>query len=343
MERLLEVRDLEVSFRTYGGEVQAVRGVSFDVDYGESVAVVGESACGKTVTAQSLMSLIPVPPGKIRGGSIRFNGVELTALSDRQMEKYRGSEIGIIFQDPMTSLNPVMRVGDQIAEVLRKHQRLSRARAQVRACEMLEMVGIPEPAERIRQYPHEFSGGMRQRVMIAIALACQPRLLIADEPTTSLDVTIQAQILELMKDLQKRLSAAIILITHDLGIVANLADRVLVMYAGRIIESGSSDDVFYHPAHPYTWGLLKSVPGIDSDKSRRLVSVDGTPPDLFAPPAGCAFAVRCERAMRLCYERYPEEHEVEAAARGGAVHKAACWLVHPEVRALMPQLEVPAR
>jgi len=343
MERLLEVRDLEVSFRTYGGEVQAVRGVSFDVDYGESVAVVGESACGKTVTAQSLMSLIPVPPGRIRGGSIRFNGVELTALSDRQMEKYRGSEIGIIFQDPMTSLNPVMRVGDQIAEVLRKHQRLSRARAQVRACEMLEMVGIPEPAERIRQYPHEFSGGMRQRVMIAIALACQPRLLIADEPTTSLDVTIQAQILELMKDLQKRLSAAIILITHDLGIVANLADRVLVMYAGRIIESGSSDDVFYHPAHPYTWGLLKSVPGIDSDKSRRLVSVDGTPPDLFAPPAGCAFAVRCERAMRLCYERYPEEHEVEAAARGGAVHKAACWLVHPEVRALMPQLEVPAR
>ena len=343
MERLLEVRDLEVSFRTYGGEVQAVRGVSFDVDYGESVAVVGESACGKTVTAQSLMSLIPVPPGKIRGGSIRFNGVELTALSDRQMEKYRGSEIGIIFQDPMTSLNPVMRVGDQIAEVLRKHQRLSRARAQVRACEMLEMVGIPEPAERIRQYPHEFSGGMRQRVMIAIALACQPRLLIADEPTTSLDVTIQAQILELMKDLQKRLGAAIILITHDLGIVANLADRVLVMYAGRIIESGSSDDVFYHPAHPYTWGLLRSVPGIDSDKSQRLVSVDGTPPDLFAPPAGCAFAVRCERAMRLCYERYPEEHEVEAAARGGAVHKAACWLVHPEVRALMPQLEVPAR
>jgi len=342
MERLLEVRGLEVSFRTYGGEVQAVRGVSFDVDYGESVAIVGESACGKTVTAQSLMSLIPAPPGKIGGGSIKFSGVELTALSDRQMEKYRGSEIGIIFQDPMTSLNPVMRVGDQIAEVLRKHRSLSRAEAHNRACEMLEMVGIPEPAERIRQYPHEFSGGMRQRVMIAIALACQPRLLIADEPTTSLDVTIQAQILQLMKDLQKRLGAAIILITHDLGIVANLAERVLVMYAGRIIESGSSDDVFYHPAHPYTWGLLRSVPGIDSDKSQRLVSVDGTPPDLFAPPAGCAFAVRCERAMRLCYERYPEESEVESAARGAAVHKAACWLVHPEVRALMPQLEVPA-
>ncbi|MEA4882318.1 MAG: ABC transporter ATP-binding protein [Clostridia bacterium] len=340
MERLLEVRDLEVSFRTYGGEVRAVRGVSFDVDCGESVAIVGESACGKTVTAQTLMSLIPIPPGKIGAGSIRFNGVELTALSDRQMEKYRGSEIGMIFQDPMTSLNPLMRIGDQIAEVLTRHQRLSRRQAKMRAVEMLEMVGIPEPAHRGGQYPHEFSGGMRQRVMIALALACRPKLLIADEPTTSLDVTIQAQILELMKDLQNRFGTAIILITHDLGIVANLADRVLVMYAGRIIESGSSDELFYHPAHPYTWGLLKSVPKLDSDKTQRLISVDGTPPDLFAPPAGCAFAVRCEQAMRVCYDRYPGEYGVETGTGDATPHKAACWLAHPEAMPLMAPREV---
>jgi len=300
-----------------------VRGVSFHVQRGECLAIVGESGCGKSVTAYTLMRLIPIPPGRIKKGSIRFEGAELTHLSDRQMERYRGSEIGIIFQDPMTSLNPVTKVGAQIAEVLVKQRKATRRSAFDRAVDMLRLVGIPDPERRANQYPHEFSGGMKQRAMIGIALACSPKLLIADEPTTSLDVTIQAQIIDLMKGLQKKIDTAIILITHDLGVVASLADRVLVMYAGRIVESGGLDDIFYQPHHPYTWGLLASVPKLDSSKCTPLVSIQGTPPDLFKPPLGCAFAPRCEYAMRICHEECPPEFPV------GSDHSAACWLEHP--------------
>lgn len=331
IDKLLEVENLEVSFRTFGGEVQAVRGVSFHLRKGECLAIVGESGCGKSVTAYTLMRLIPIPPGRIKGGSIRFGGQDLTRLSDRQMEKYRGSEMGIIFQDPMTSLNPVFKVGQQIAEVMVKQKKVSRRSAAKRAVEMLQLVGIPDPERRTNQYPHEFSGGMKQRAMIGIALACSPKLLIADEPTTSLDVTIQAQIIDLMRDLQRQMDTAIILITHDLGVVASLADRVLVMYAGKIVESGELDDIFYRPRHPYTWGLLASVPKLDSSKSVPLASIQGTPPDLFKPPQGCAFAPRCEFAMRICHEECPPEFPA------GAGHQVACWLEHDMARPVRPE------
>lgn len=330
MEKLLEVKDLEVSFKTYAGEIKAVRGVSFDVNKGETVAIVGESGCGKSVTAQSIMRLIPMPPGIIKKGSIIFEGRDITKLSEREMEYVRGSEISMVFQDPMTSLNPTMKVGAQIAESLIKHQKMKPKQAREKAIEILKLVGIPNAEKRVNQYPHEFSGGMRQRAMIAIALACNPKLLIADEPTTALDVTIQAQILDLMRDLQKKLNTAIIIITHNLGVVANLAERVLVMYAGKIIERGSLDDIFYNSRHPYTWGLLMSVPAPDLDKSKRLASIDGTPPDLFAPPVGCPFAARCEYAMKICYERYPEEFTV------GDGHSVACWLMHPMAPKVKP-------
>jgi oligopeptide transport system ATP-binding protein len=332
VERLLEVKDLEVSFKTYAGEVKAVRGVSFHVDRGETVAVVGESGCGKSVTMQAIMRLIPMPPGVIKNGTIVFDGKDITKLSEKEMEHVRGSEISMVFQDPMTSLNPTMKVGAQIAEGLIKHQKMHPKQAREKAIEMLKMVGIPNAEKRVDQYPHEFSGGMRQRAMIAIALACNPKLLIADEPTTALDVTIQAQILDLMRDLQKKLNTAIIIITHNLGVVANLAERVLVMYAGKIIERGSLDDIFYNPRHPYTWGLLMSVPTPDLDKSKRLASIDGTPPDLFAPPVGCAFAARCEYAMKICYERYPEDFPVSNG------HSAACWLLHPMAPKVKPPI-----
>lgn len=324
MSELLKVKDLEVSFKTYAGEVKAVRGVSFHVNKGETVAIVGESGCGKTVTVQTIMRLIPMPPGIIKNGSIQFNGLEITKLSEKEMELVRGSEMSMVFQDPMTSLNPTMRVGAQIAESLIKHQKLNKKQAREKAMEMLRLVGIPNVEKRIDQYPHEFSGGMRQRAMIAIALACNPRLLVADEPTTALDVTIQAQILDLMRDLQKQLDTAIIIITHNLGVVANLAERVIVMYAGKIIEYGDTDEIFYNPKHPYTWGLLSSVPKLNADKKDKLASIEGTPPDLFAPPAGCAFAARCEHAMRICYEQYPEEFTVKDG------HNVACWLQHPQ-------------
>lgn len=330
MERLLEVKDLEVSFRTYAGEIKAVRGVSFHVDRGETVAIVGESGCGKTVTVQTIMRLIPMPPGFIKNGSIIFDGKDIAKLSEKEMEHVRGSEMSMVFQDPMTSLNPTMRVGAQIAESLIKHQKMPPKQARERAIEMLKLVGIPNAEKRVDQYPHEFSGGMRQRAMIAIALACSPKLLIADEPTTALDVTIQAQILDLMRDLQKKLNTSIIIITHNLGVVANLAERVLVMYAGKIIERGSLDEIFYNPRHPYTWGLLMSVPTSELDKSKRLASIDGTPPDLFAPPVGCAFAARCEYAMKICYERYPEDFTV------GDGHSVACWLMHPMAPEVKP-------
>ncbi|MCL6614724.1 MAG: ABC transporter ATP-binding protein, partial [Firmicutes bacterium] len=296
---LLSVNELRTSFFTYAREVKAVDGVSFSLEEGEAVALVGESGCGKSVTALSIMRLIN-PPGKILSGSVVFNGRDLLGLSERELQRVRGNEIGMIFQDPMTSLNPVLSIGTQLIEGLRLHQGLRGRAARERAVELLEMVGIPSPAQRLNQYPHQFSGGMRQRVMIAMALYCQPKLLIADEPTTALDVTIQAQIIELMKDLQAKLGMAIILITHDLGVVAGLARKVYVMYAGRIVESGPVDRVYYHARHPYTWGLLGSVPRLDDMAKRRLVPIKGQPPDLLAPPPGCAFSPRCRYAMKIC-------------------------------------------
>ncbi|TVY09609.1 ABC transporter ATP-binding protein [Paenibacillus cremeus] len=320
---ILEVRDLKVSFRTYAGEVQAVRGVTFELKKGEVLAIVGESGCGKSVTAQTIMRLNPSPPSMIKNGSIKFDGkTEITKLSNREMEKIRGSEMGMIFQDPMTSLNPTMTIGKQITEGLVKHQGLSNAEATKRAIEILKLVGISNPEGRVNQYPHEFSGGMRQRVMIAIALACNPKLLIADEPTTALDVTIQAQIIELMVKLSEQTETSIIVITHDLGVVAEMAQRVIVMYAGKVAEQGTVDEIFYNPKHPYTWGLLRSVPRLDQDKDSELIPIPGTPPDLFAPPKGCAFAARCPYAMKVCLEIDPEHTTLSDT------HSAACWLLH---------------
>lgn len=331
-EKILEVKDLHISFDTYAGEVKAVRGVSFHLNKAEAIAIVGESGCGKSVTAQSVMKLIPMPPGRYKSGSILFNGQDITKFSDKQMEAVRGSEMGMIFQDPMTSLNPTMLIGKQIAEGLIKHQHLSKAQAHEKAVEMLKMVGIPNPEKRVNQYPHEFSGGMRQRAMIAIALACRPKLLIADEPTTALDVTIQAQILDLMKELKSKLDTSIILITHDLGVVAGMAERIIVMYAGKVVESGTVEEIFQNPKHPYTWGLLKSVPRIDAENKEELIPIIGTPPDLFSPPVGCAFAARCAYAMEICYEQQPDETVGESG------HCASCWLQHP----LAEKVERPA-
>ncbi|MGD8189124.1 ABC transporter ATP-binding protein [Brevibacillus ginsengisoli] len=322
-DKILEVKDLHVSFHTYAGEVKAVRGVNFHVNRGEAVAIVGESGCGKSVTAQSLMKLIPMPPGDIKKGQIIFNGQDLVKKSNKEMESIRGKDIGMIFQDPMTSLNPTMTIGNQIMEGLIKHQKMSKSAARQRSIELLEIVGIPQPEKRITQYPHEFSGGMRQRAMIAISLACSPKLLIADEPTTALDVTIQAQILELMKDLQKKMGTSIIMITHDLGVVAEMCERVIVMYAGKVIETGTVDEVFYNPQHPYTKGLLRSVPRLDLNKDEPLTPIFGTPPDLLRPPVGCGFTARCESAMRICQEADPELNEISKTQH------CACWLQHP--------------
>lgn len=332
MEKLLEVKDLNISFHTYGGEVQAVRGVSFDVYKGETLAIVGESGSGKSVTAQSLMKLIPMPPGKITGGRILFNGADIVPKTDKEMEKVRGKEISMIFQDPMTSLNPTMKVGKQIMEVLIKHQKMGSNQAKERAIELLNLVGIPMPGKRVNQYPHEFSGGMRQRAMIAIALAANPKLLIADEPTTALDVTIQAQILELMNELQNKMDTSIIFITHDLGVVANVADRVAVMYAGQIIEIGTVDEIFYDPRHPYTWGLLASMPSLENDDNTELAAIPGTPPDLTNPPKGDAFAARNPYALAIDFEKEPPMFQVSET------HFVKTWLLHPDA----PKVEPPA-
>ncbi|WP_279326552.1 ABC transporter ATP-binding protein [Bacillus kexueae] len=337
MEKLLEVKDLEVSFRTYAGEVQAVRGVSFDLYKGETLAIVGESGSGKSVTSQSIMRLIPMPPGEFKNGQILLEGEDLIQKSDKEMEKIRGKDIGMIFQDPMTSLNPTMRIGMQIMEGLIKHQNMSKAAAKERAIELLRLVGIPMPEKRVNQYPHEFSGGMRQRAMIAIALACNPKLLIADEPTTALDVTIQAQILELMKDLQKKMDTSIIFITHDLGVVANVADRVAVMYAGKIVEIGTVDEIFYNPKHPYTWGLLASMPSLDNDDKSELAAIPGSPPDLTNPPKGDAFAPRNPYAMKIDYEQEPPMFKVSDT------HYAATWLLHPDAPKVEPPESVKMR
>lgn len=282
MKTLLEVKDLQVSFDTHAGEVQAVRGVTFDLKK-ETLAIVGESGSGKSVTSKALMGLIPNPPGRIKNGEIIFDGRDLTKLTEKEMQQVRGKDIAMIFQDPMTSLNPTMTIGNQIMEGLIKHQGMSRGDARKVALELIDLVGIPNPEARLKQYPHQFSGGMRQRVVIAMALACNPKLLIADEPTTALDVTIQAQILELMKDIQQKTEAAIIFITHDLGVVANVADRVAVMYAGKVVEIGTVDEIFYNPKHPYTWGLIASMPSLDGSEEE-LYAIPGTPPDLLKPP-----------------------------------------------------------
>src|SRR5579863_2171428 len=305
---LLEVRNLQTHFRTPDGINRAVDGVSFHVDEGETLAIVGESGCGKSVTAMSLMRLIPEPPGKI-AGSVRFRGSDLLKLSDREMRAIRGNDISMIFQEPMTSLNPVLTVGRQIGETLRMHQGLDKQAAEARAIEMLTLVGIPEPVRRVKEYPHQLSGGMRQRVMIAMALACNPKLLIADEPTTALDVTIQAQILDLMRDLKQRLGSAIMLITHDLGVVAEMAQRVVVMYAGRKVEEASVNEIFAHPLHPYTQGLLGAVPKLGSSLHEggrsKLAEIPGLVPSLRKPIVGCAFAGRCPMVTDLCRKVAP--------------------------------------
>ncbi|MFC7439697.1 ABC transporter ATP-binding protein [Laceyella putida] len=330
MSKILEVKDLHVSFKTYKGEVQAVRGVDFHLNKGETIAIVGESGCGKSVTSQTIMRLIPNPPGVIKKGEIIFDGTDLAKASEKQMEKIRGSEISMIFQDPMTSLNPTMTIGTQIMEGLIKHQKLSKQEAKKQATEMLRLVGIPSPESRLDQYPHQFSGGMRQRAMIAIALACQPKVLIADEPTTALDVTIQAQIIDLMKELQSKTGTSIILITHDLGVVADIADRVVVMYAGKVVESGKLDEIFYEPKHPYTWGLLGSMPRLDLSRDQELLPILGTPPNLLHPPKGCPFAARCKHAMSICTQEMPEFDQVSST------HQVACWLQHPMAPEVKP-------
>lgn len=323
---LLEVKNLHVSFFTHVGEVRAIRGVDFHVDAGESLGIVGESGSGKSVTSLSILRLLPYP-GKITSGSIAFFGENLLSKNGSEMRKLRGNRISMIFQDPMTSLNPVFTVGEQIMEVLRVHRRTKGAKETLaRAIEMLDLVGIPSPQTRVHCYPHEFSGGMRQRAMIAMSLACEPALLIADEPTTALDVTIQAQVLDLMNDLREKTGTAVMLITHDLGVISETCSRVLVMYGGQIMEESPADLLFENPLHPYTEGLLRSLP-LQAGEAQRLIPIPGTPPDLLKPPKGCPFAQRCDRAMRICLEHPPEMHSPQLGRR------VACWLFSPEMPA----------
>lgn len=318
-ENVLEVKDLHTSFFTDSGEVQAVNGVSFNLGRGKILGVVGESGSGKSVTAYSIMQIL-ASTGKVVKGEILFNGENILNYNKKQMDEFRGEKCSIIFQDPMTSLNPTFTVGWQLREALRLHtQYKTRSAANRRAIELLEMVGVNEPESRIKQYPFELSGGMRQRVMIAMALACEPDILIADEPTTALDVTIQAQILELMKDLQKKLGMAIILVTHDLGVIASMCDEIIVMYGGRVCERGTADDIFYHPCHEYTKGLLRSIPNVDNMKEK-LVPIGGSPINMLAMPKGCAFCPRCENALKVCLDQEPEELQMPDG------HYAACWL-----------------
>lgn len=323
MENILEVRNLKISFKTFFGEVEAVRGIDFNVETKKTLAIVGESGCGKSVTANGIMQLLPQPPAFYKDGTITFKGESLLDKKRQEMEKIRGNEISMIFQDPMTSLNPTMRIGEQIVEGLMKHENLGKKEANKIAIDMLKMVSVPQAEKRIRQYPHEFSGGMRQRVMIALAMVCKPKLLIADEPTTALDVTVQAQILDLMKDLQDKFGTSIIIITHDLGVVADIADRIAVMYAGQIVEEGDLDSIFYRPNHPYTKRLLESIPRLDMKKDKPLQSIEGTPPDLYIPPKGCPFFDRCDRAMKICQDNMPEFTILPGD------HKSKCWLNHP--------------
>lgn len=332
MENILEVKDLHVSFKTYAGTVRAIRGVNFTLKKGETLAIVGESGSGKSVTSRAIMRLLPEGISSIDQGEIWFNGQNLVQLSERKMQSIRGSEISMIFQDPMTALNPTMKVGKQVAESVIKHQKLSKSKAKEIAMELFQLVGIPNAEMRFNQYPHQFSGGMRQRIMIALALACNPKILIADEPTTALDVTIQAQILDLLKDIQKKTGTAIILITHDLGVVANIADSVAIMYAGKIVEKGTVDDVFYDPKHPYNWGLLSSMPSLDT--TGELISIPGSPPDLMDPPKGDPFAPRNEYALAIDYELEPPMYKVSET------HYAASWLLHEKAPKVTPPITV---
>ena len=322
MSNLLEVKNLEVSFHTYAGEVKAVRGVSFEAKAGECLAIVGESGSGKTVTSKAVLGLIATPPGEVKKTSeIIFDGQNIMNYSEKEWRAYRGKDAAMIFQDPMTSLNPTMKVGKQIEEMLKEHRKeMSKADRKARAIELLSLVGISNPEARYDQYPHQLSGGMRQRVVIAIALACDPKVLIADEPTTALDVTIQAQILDLMRDLQKKIKTSIIIITHNLGVVANIADRVAVMYGGKLVETGDVEDIFHNPCHEYTKGLLRSIPKAH-EKGGELQAIPGTPPDLMDPPVGCPFAARCQETMIVCQKFMPDYTEC------GKNHKSACWML----------------
>ena len=322
-QNILEIKNLKTSFYTHVGEVQAVRGVSFSMKKGEVLGIVGESGSGKSVTALSIMKLIDFP-GRIKEGQIIFDKKDITNYSHKKMSNIRGNEIAMIFQDPMTSLNPVISIKNQMVEVIRKHQKLSREEAIETAIKMLNLVGIPEAERRINSYPHEFSGGMRQRVMIATALSCNPKLLIADEPTTALDVTIQAQILDIMKKITNEVSTSIILITHDLGVIAGICTDLIVMYGGMMMEKGTVDDIFYNPQHPYTKGLLKSVPRMDSQEKGRLVPIQGSPPDLLLPPTGCPFSTRCPHVMQICTEDEVPRFHIDKS------HSSACWLLHED-------------
>ncbi|MFQ5852304.1 MAG: ABC transporter ATP-binding protein [Candidatus Binatia bacterium] len=321
MSNLLEVRDLKTYFHTSQGMVRAVDGVSYDVQEGETVALVGESGCGKTVSALSIMRLVAAPAGRIVGGQVFFKGQDLLKLDEESMRRNRGREIAMVFQEPMTSLNPVLSIGRQLTETLEIHLGMSASQVRRRAAELLAMVGIPDPERRLVQYPHQFSGGMRQRMMVAMALSCGPSLILADEPTTALDVTIQAQILELMKDLSRRLGVAMVIITHNLGVVARYADRVNVMYAGKMIEQGTAREIYANPRHPYTLGLLRSVPRLDEPRKSKLDPIDGQPPDLTQLPAGCAFAPRCVYKIDRCAREVPPLEPVS-----GSDHLSACWV-----------------
>ena len=327
-ETILSIENLRIHFETFAGEVQAIRGVNLKLQKGETLALVGESGSGKSVTAKSVMKLLS-NNAVVKEGAITFKGENILEKSEREMQAIRGKEIAMIFQDPMTSLNPTMKIGKQITEVIMKHEKVSKEDANKRAEELLELVGIPNAKERMKQYPHQFSGGQRQRIVIAIALACNPDVLIADEPTTALDVTIQAQILELLKELQQQFQMAIIFITHDLGVVANVADRVAVMYAGKVVEVGTADEVFYNPQHPYTWGLLRSMPTLHTGDT--LYAIPGSPPDLLDPPVGDAFALRSDVALEIDRVKEPPMFEVSPT------HFAATWLLDPRA----PKVPIP--
>ncbi|MFC0233743.1 ABC transporter ATP-binding protein [Vagococcus entomophilus] len=335
MEKILEVKDLNISFATYAGKVQAIRGVNFDLYKGETLAIVGESGSGKSVTTRSIMRLLS-SNASIDEGAIRFKGADLVEKTEKQMQAIRGKEIAMIFQDPMTSLDPTMNIGNQVAESLRKHKKVSKKEALASALELLKLVGIPNAKERLKNYPHQFSGGQRQRIVIAIALICYPEVLIADEPTTALDVTIQAQILDLMKEIQKKIETSIIFITHDLGVVANVADRVAVMYGGRIVEIGTAEEIFYNAQHPYTWGLLSSMPTLDM-KDEKLYAIPGSPPDLLDPPTGDAFYPRNAYAMKIDARVAPPMFEISPT------HQAATWLLAKGAPKVTPPEEVVRR
>ncbi len=336
MAKLLEVKNLKTQFFTQDGVVHAVNGISYQVDQGETLAIVGESGSGKSVGVMSLIRLIPEPPGKIVDGEVWFDGQDLLKLKEEELRRIRGNRIAMIFQDPMTSLNPVLTIGRQITEAIELHLRMNRDEARKRAVELLELVGIPGASSRLDDYPHQFSGGMRQRVMIAMGLSCNPQLLIADEPTTALDVTIQAQIVDLVQRLKEELGMAVIWITHDLGVVAGMAERVIVMYSGFIVEEADVDSLYAQPRHPYTLGLLRSIPRLDLGRQKRLIPIEGLPPDLLDPPSHCPFAPRCPFQMEKCWQENPPLMEV------GPGHRSACWVDISEVNVYDPTTDVEA-